>query len=122
MPLSGANQTGSLVNHLMGIGGTPNPEVGATRMGWTDRSAYWVNSYDPKTRIAELERAHAIRIDRNGMSDAQTYHFARFEEAVPIYLKFFRGSWRFVNKLTGKPEGKANFNFNGMSEYHDYSF
>ena len=69
-----------------------------------------------------IERAHPIRTDQNGMSDAQSYRFERTGHTVELRFKW--GKWRVQggqdwNKNKWYPK---NIKFGYMSEYYDYSF
>lgn len=92
-------QTASLMNHLMSrsTNGAPEPEVGmgATILGWTDRHAATVISWDGK--ILRVQRDKATRIDTLGMTDAQGYEYERDPEGcVYDYKRDRSGKWREV--------------------------
>lgn len=118
-------ETGSVVNHLMSRDGSGIPVVGkgATELMWTDRKAYFVNSVSEDLKECVIERAHPIRTDNNGMSEAQSYEYERTGNTIE--LKFRWGAWRqfYTCPWTKKKKNqKMNISFGHMSEYYDYSF
>lgn len=117
--------TGSFFNYLM-ANSMSVPEIGkgATILHWTDRAAYFVNSVSDDGKTVEIERAKAVRVDNNGVGDAQDYRYERDPNAQPEIIKFRYGKWRQVYKELG---GKTtytpiNIMFGSMCEYYDYSF
>lgn len=117
--------TGSFFNYLM-ANSLSVPEVGkgATVLHWTDRSAYFVNSVSADGKTVEIERANAVRVDDNGMSEAQDYKYERNPLAEPETIKFRYGKWRRVYKELGGKTTYAPINimFGSMREYYDFSF
>jgi len=119
-------QTGSLMNHLM-ANGTHKAQIGkgATILQWTDRHAYFVNFVSANGKRALIERAKAVRIDDNGMSDSQDYKYERMENADIREVVFKWGKWRmeytcpYENKKKYQP---INIAWGVMQEYYDYSF
>lgn len=93
-------QTASLMNHIMSRSNcAPEPEVGmgATILGWTDRHAATVISWDGK--ILRVQRDKATRTDTLGMTDAQEYEYERDPEGcVYDYKRDRSGKWREVAK------------------------
>jgi hypothetical protein len=117
-------ETGSLVNHLMSQSGAGVPVVGkgATELMWTDRHAYFVNYVSEDLKRCVIERALAIRVDKNGMSEAQSYEFER--TGGEIELRFKWGKWRYrgKNEWDKNKWYPMNIQFGGMNEYYDFSF
>ena len=118
-------ETGSLMNHLQSSSkdNFPNVETGATQLHWTDRIAYFVNSVSKDGKSCTIERAKAVRIDNNGMSDGQEYRYEREENAVVYNLRFRYGSW-YIDHGKDAPYGrysKINIKFGYMQSHHDYS-
>jgi len=117
--------TGSFFNYLMGNSMTiPEAGKGATVLHWTDRSAYFVNSVSADGKEVVIERAKAVRVDNNGMSEAQDYNYERDPQAQPETIKFTYGKWRRVyRELGGKTTySPINIIFGTMREYYDFSF
>ena len=111
-------QTGSIFNHIMSCGDT-KPEVGkgATELLWTDRHAYFVDWVSEDGKECKIQRADAVRIDGQGMSDDQEYRYDRIEGAGHYHLRFTYGKWR--DKETKKV---FRIQFGYMREYYDFSF
>lgn len=119
-------ETGSLMNYLQSGSkdNLPNVEKGATELLWTDRRAYFVNSVSKDSKSCTIERAKAVRIDNNGMSDCQNYRYEREENPVIYNLRFRYGSW-YIDHGKDSVYGrysKINIKFGYMNAYHDYSF
>lgn len=101
------SETGSLVNHFMSQGSTPEVKIGmgATLLFWTDREAATVVSYDEKRMIVGVQEDDAKRIDNNGMSESQVYEFTPNPDAYVQHFKFGPKGWVGVR-----------------SKFHDFSF
>ena len=115
MTLRLGTQTASMTNYLLsGTKGAPKPEVGmgATLLMWTDRHAYTIVKV---TRCqVHARRDKAIRIDTNGMSEAQDYRFER-DDTQPVEI--------FRLRKNGAYHGKAGrLRIGDRCAYHDYSF
>jgi hypothetical protein len=125
------NLTGSLQNHLYSrmVVGQPEPEVGmgATLLGYTDRHAATVTAWDAKTQVVSVQRDHAKRIDRNGMSECQDYEYSPDPEG---YVEHFRrakdGRWQPIrwNPETGRwnKRGGDGLRLGERREYWDPCF
>lgn len=115
-------QTGSFINHAMSMAGQPEqPEVGmgATELMWTDRHAYTVTRVVSPRRV-EVRQDLAIRVDENGMSDAQQYRYEPDPEApVEVITKRKNGRWVRMGQPTS--HGPV-FILGTRDEHHDYSF
>jgi len=117
-------ETNSFFNHLMANSmSVPKVGEGATILHWTDRTAYFVNSVSEDGKTVEIERAKAIRVDNNGMSEVQDYKYERNPNFQPETIKFRYGKWRKVCKFDGKTTySPISIVFGEMKEYYDYSF
>ena len=103
-----------------------NIEIGtlATIYSYSDRHAYEVVKVINQKHIF-IRRLKAIRTDKNGMSDSQSYRFEQNLKQPIIELKFTYNHWRIIltNKLTNKKyTKKTNISFGVADEYYDYSF
>ncbi|HHX41494.1 MAG TPA: hypothetical protein GX715_16145 [Armatimonadetes bacterium] len=70
-------QYGSLQNLLAASSKPAAPEagMGATEILWTDRVPYTITRVDPNGRRFWMKEDKAIRVDSNGMGDAQSYRY-----------------------------------------------
>ena len=87
-------ETGSVINHLMSDIGLVEPKVGmgATILCWSDRHAATIVKVTKAT--IHVRRDKAIRTDKNGMSEIQTYTYEPDPDApVEVFRKTKRG-WR----------------------------
>jgi hypothetical protein len=112
--------TGSLMNNIAANSKYPDPVVGmgATRLSWTDRDPFTiVEVIDARTIVVQEDEAR--RIDRNGMSECQTYEFTPDPDARRVTLTF-RKNGRWVEK--GSPMGGTPYAVGHREKYHDYSF
>lgn len=113
MGLKAGTETGSLINYLLSLGGAkPEVGMGCTILGWTDRHAATIVKVT-KTQV-HVQRDIATRIDKNGMSESQTYSCAADPTAD---VEVFR-----VTK-----KGLRNNRGNGLSigkreEYYDHGY
>lgn len=72
-------QTGSMCNYLLsGTNGQPVPVVGmgATILGWTDRSAGTIVNVGPNAKWIEVQSDHAKLVAGSAFSEEQTYEFS----------------------------------------------
>lgn len=124
-------QTASLCNHIMSreVIGQPAPVVGmgATVLSWTDRHAATIIEVRDYGVIV-VQRDDAKRVDRNGMSESQTYDYAPNPNGPTYIFKRDRGgAWREceVNERTGRVNMlKSGYGLKiGVRDtYHDFSF
>ena len=107
-------ETGSLMNHFFTSGQQTAPEVGmgATVCMWSDRCAATIVKVTA-TQI-HVQFDDATRTDNNGMSEDQSYDYARNETApVEIFRKTKRGL---------KSTGGNGLLIGVRRAYHDFSF
>lgn len=108
-------ETASLSNYLMsGTKGQPTPQVGmgATILMWTDRKPATIVKVT-RTQI-HVREDRAIRADKNGMSECQSY---TFEEQPNAPVRVFR------LRKTGAYKGdRGQLRIGERDSYHDYSF
>ena len=112
-------QTGSMVNHMMGNTRQPAPEIGmgATELCWTDRHAYTVVQVFSEKHIG-VKRDLVTRMDKNGVSESQSYMYCPQPGAPMIHLTLRKdGRWR----VRGERDGHV-FALGVRREYYDYSF
>lgn len=123
-------ETASLENWMMsGTNGQPEPFVGmgVTILHWTDRSAGTVVAYDGKTMTIQGDKA--VRTDKLGMSDAQSYRYEPQPDSHRIeYRKDAKGRWHpgRINPDTNRwkffETGSQRIALNVRDAHHDYSF
>ncbi len=87
---------------------------GATLAWWSDRTGCTVIDVTRTTVL--IQEDTAIRIDNNGMSDAQTYRHVHNPDGRVHKVRMTRRGWR-VGGRNGNAVG-----FNGRSTYHDFTF
>lgn len=112
------SETGSLVSHVMSGSEPARPEVGmgATILRWSDRHAATIVGVSKSGKTVQVQRDHAKRIDKLGMTDSgQQYEFSRNPDA-PIYAyRLGKRGWR------GKG-GSPGLLIGHRDEYYDFSF
>ena len=119
-------ETGSIINHTMASAATEAPEVGmgATLLGWTDRSPATVIGTVGKQIIVQEDTYE--RIDTNGMSECQEYAYSRDPEGHKYTFEMRRGQWVEVrhNAETGrwKKAGSKGLRLGTRERYYDFSF
>lgn len=127
-------QTGSVVNYIAanGVRGQPTPEVGmgATLLHWTDRSPATIVKVEKKAGAVTImvQEDHAVRTDKNGMSESQTYFYTPNPEGALSYFRQSRdGTWAPI-KLNPKSnrwikrESGPYLRIGERERYHDFSF
>jgi hypothetical protein len=118
-------QTNSVVNYLSAhqVGPTPEVGMGATMLGWSDRHAGTVIGWDGK--ILTVQRDHARRCDKLGMTDAQDYTYEADPKGSVTYFKLDRtGKWRSCSKSEKGRWilGETGLRLGVRDEYYDFTF
>jgi len=116
--------TASLISNVM-LSINPEPEVGmgATVCMYSDRHAVTIvevkRNAKGKAIAVAVQRDTAIRIDGNGMSDAQSYRYEPNPEGRITWYTLRIDRWVF--KGQPKKDG-TSLSIGHRSEYFDYSF
>lgn len=128
------SQTNSLTNHILSraVIGQPEPVVGmgATLLAWTDRHAgtiFHVEKSKSGLFFIGVREDKAIRTDKNGMSECQTYDYVPCGGGHVYYFRQTKsGTWEEVrlNDATGRyvKTGGYGLRIGERSEYRDFSF
>lgn len=107
---------GSLNNMLMANSKPAAPKVGdgATILGWTDRHPATVVWVSPSGKTLHIQEDDAVRTDKNGMSECQSYLFTPNPKAPVQVVRLTPKGWKIVkgNRVLVGQRGK----------YHDFSF
>ena len=96
----------------------PTPQVGdgATLIYYTDRAAATVIAVSPTGSKVTVQEDRAIRTDKNGMSDQQTYRYERDPAGrVHVFHRNGRGGYG------GRGRG-VRLSIGARNSYHDYTF
>lgn len=116
---------GSLQNRLWESAKQPTPEVGmaATVLSYTDRHPATVIAVG---KVVTVQEDKAKRTDANGMSECQSYDYARNPEGRVWHFRRLKDGWREVYQRpeTGrwcKADG-AGLGLGYREKYHDFSF
>jgi hypothetical protein len=115
-------QFGSVINQVLAESAGPSmPEVGmgGSICGWSDRHAVSVIGVYHHGRRVVVQRDKAIRVDSNGMSDAQDYRYeADPQGAKSEWSLRQNGQWKQVGS-----SGRGSVLVLGRrDEHYDYSF
>jgi hypothetical protein len=125
------SQTNSLTNHILSraVIGQPEPALGmgVTLLSWTDRDPGTIVGVFTAAKMIKVREDHATRMDKNGLSESQTYQF-RPNHTGHVYT--FRqnksGVWEEVeyNPLTNRyrKTGGHGLRIGERSAYRDPSF
>lgn len=114
---------GSLQNLMMGNsvgtkkGETISPEIGmgGTLVHWTDREPVTIIEISPSGKTITLQADIATRLDKNGMSDSQSYSFERNPGGAKFKARKRKsGFWTTT--------GGERVMLGHRSKYYDYSF
>ena len=112
---------GNVMNRISEVGRqTTLPEVGMglTSYSFSDRYAYTVTRIDPKGKKLWAKEDTAVRSDKTGMSDCQSYTYTENPNAGETMFTFRKdGKWHMGNKLSGNV---ARLGI--RDKYHDFSF
>jgi hypothetical protein len=127
-------QTNSLVNNLMSraVIGQPEPFVGmgATILGWTDRYPATITGVvkdkDGKVFWIVVREDRAVRTDKRGMDECQSYEFTTDPDGSRSEFKKDRkGMWREV-RMGEKGRmvftGGKGLRIGERDKYYDFSF
>ena len=94
------NETGSLVNHMMGNVEKKMPEAGdpATILMWSDRNPATVVEVFKKGKFDYfvIQEDFYKRIDKNGFSETQEYEYAPNPEGYKQVYRFKNGEYEAV--------------------------
>ena len=125
-------ETGSFVNHIhsRSVIGQPEPVIGmgVTYLSWTDRSPGTIFRVFKVGKLTYIEtRADDYkRIDKNGMSEDQTYEFKiRVNGSRSYFRRESDGRWTEVrrNEVTGRwVKCGGGMRIGERDAYHDFSF
>lgn len=115
MSLKLGTETGSLMNHLM-TGPTeivPEVGMGVTLCGWTDRYAGTITKISPSGKTLTIVEDIAKRIDKNGMSESQTYEYTQDPDGKAMTARKGKRGWRVAQMGYGVILGvrKAYYDF-----------
>jgi hypothetical protein len=114
---------GSLQNRLMENVPTPQlPSVGdgCTILCWSDRVACTVVELLPDGFV--IQRDRATRLDPNGMSESQTYHYESDADGVKHTIRRVRsGRLKGQFRVDGLSDGNG-VKLYDRDEYYDFSF
>ena len=115
MSLKLGSETGSMVNHVMSGGSQKLPAVGTgvTMLAWTDRHAGTVVKVT-RTQV-HVRRDKATRVDKNGLSESQTYRYEPDAEGSVYVFRLTKRGWRCTKMGWGLLIGER-------AEYVDPSF
>jgi len=113
--------TGSLINNLQANSKQPVPKVGdgATMLMWTDRRPFTIIEVSKSGKTIKLQEDNAVRTDKNGMSDCQSYEYTRNPDGA-IYTATLRKNGKWVRK--GDTVKGTNFGIGYRDKHYDYSF
>ena len=114
-------QTGSLINHVLSNynDATPVVGMGCTILGWSDRHAATIVEVSKNRKTIAIQKDIAVRTDKNGMSEMQSYDFTPNPNATKeIYTLRKNGRWiRKGDSIKGN-----HLKIGARQEYYDFSF
>jgi len=129
-------ETGSLYNYIYSRAVIGEPKIylglGATILGWTDRYPCTIVEIATKRNgsldYIVVQEDDAKRIDKNGMSEDQTYEYTRNEDGrTHYYRKDKKGIWRSCIRKgqTGRivyTRDNRGLTIGERDKYYDFSF
>lgn len=101
---------------------------GATVSLWSDRHACTVIDFDDRKQIITVQRDNAVRADKNGMSDCQSWEYSANENGQIYRFKMKDGKWRQMyknekgNLVLRKPSDSDRLTVGFRNEYYDFTF
>lgn len=116
---------GNLTNRVMEGSKQPVPEVGmgATECMWSDRHAYTIIAVygkGDKVTTITVQRDKAVRTDKNGMSDSQSYTYTPDPDGETKTVTL-RKNGKWITK--GEPlKNGTGWLIGHRDEHYDYSF
>ena len=117
---------GNLCNRIMETAKTPAPVagMGATILMYSDRKAATIcflqGTKAGKVNCVTVREDRAIRTDKNGMSDAQSYIYERNDDA-PLIAYTLRSNGAWV-RLGESGKSGQRLLIGTRDHHHDYSF
>lgn len=113
--------TGSMINAIQGqphLFPTMKVGDGMTELLYSDRHAHTVVEVLNDGKVLKVQRDHAKRIDKNGMSESQTYSYEPRPDAPVQTLAWDEKQGCFREKPWTKRGGRF---VPGRQEYYDFS-
>lgn len=102
---------GSVLNEILDRceGQEPKVGMGATVLMWSDREPYTIIKVSKSKKTIWLQRDDAVRTDKKGMSEDQTYEYTPNPNGSIIRArKTVKGKWKVIGTkstvLVGKRE------------------
>lgn len=114
-------QHGSFINQCVVTPKDLVPAVGmgATEMRWTDRRPFTITQVLSPTKVVVRENK-AIRTDKNGMSECQSYEYAEDPDAMPKIVTLRKnGKWIRIGEDS---DSGTKFVLGHRDCYHDFGF
>ena len=107
-----------MLNRILEQSASPTPVVGmgVTRLSFSDRHPFTVVEVKTARKIV-VQKDDAVRTDKNGMCEQQTYQFSPDPNGVKIVLTLRKdGRWREMGDDTD------GWLIGERLKYHDHSF
>ena len=101
---------------------------GATVSLWSDRHACTVIDFDDRKQIITVQRDNAVRADKNGMSDCQSWEYSANENGQIYRFKLKNNMWRQLRTnengyLVVRPvSDSSRLHVGFRNEYYDFTF
>jgi len=120
-------QTGSLINHVLSTESCiPEVGMGATLLGWTDRSPATVIAWNPNKKEVTVQEDNYTRQDMNGMSECQDYSYTTNIKGQVKIFRWTDKGWRqiMLNSETHRwvyVDGEGLY-IGQRERYYDFSF
>ncbi len=107
-----------VANYINWTEETAKPQIGmgATHLGWTDRTPYTIISISKSGKSFVMQEDKSTRTDKNGMSDAQSYTHESNPEGRTREVRMTKRGWR----IGGVRGDKVLVGV--RTRYYDYSF
>lgn len=100
---------------------TPVVGMGVTHILHSDRNAWTVIKVISPKRIV-IQRDRSFRVDKNGMSDNQSWEFEPDEQGMTRVITLRSdGRWREAGSTKGSTKGSTTYLVGSRDEFYDYT-
>lgn len=110
--------TNNVISMIM-EGSNLKPEIGmgCTLLYFTDRYAATIINVSKSGKAVTVQEDKAIRTDKNGMSDSQSYRYERNPKGRTYSFSLRKdGTWKM------RKSNHPTLHIGSRNHYHDYSF
>lgn len=100
----------------------PEVGMGGTILMYTDRHAFTIEKVSKSGKTFYFRKDTAIRTDKNGQSENQSYRFERNTKNPLCMAKLHKNGRYYTNEVYGQGRCDTPVSIGERCEYYDYGF